>query len=86
MSVKFTDEQLEVINLRDCNVLVSAAAGSGKTAVLTERIVNMVSDEEIFQILSREISLRSKCEQLIEAANRNGGQDNISVVIIDPEI
>ena len=46
MSVKFTDEQLEVINLRDCNVLVSAAAGSGKTAVLTERIVNMVSDEE----------------------------------------
>lgn len=46
MSVKYTDEQLEVINLRDCNILVSAAAGSGKTAVLTERIVKMVSDEE----------------------------------------
>ncbi len=46
----------------------------------------MVSDEEIFQVLSKEISLKSKCEQLIETANRNGGQDNISVVIIDPEI
>lgn len=46
MDVQFTREQQEVIDLRGCNVLVSAAAGSGKTAVLTERIVKMVSDEE----------------------------------------
>ncbi|MBP5281052.1 MAG: UvrD-helicase domain-containing protein, partial [Lachnospiraceae bacterium] len=44
--VKFTEQQQRVIDLRNCNILVSAAAGSGKTAVLTERIVNMVCDEE----------------------------------------
>ena len=45
MAVSFTQEQKRVIDTRDCNVLVSAAAGSGKTAVLTERIVQMVCDE-----------------------------------------
>ncbi len=46
MEVDFTTEQKQVIELRDVNILVSAAAGSGKTATLTERIVRMVSDEE----------------------------------------
>lgn len=46
MSVEFTPQQKEAIDLRDCNILVSAAAGSGKTAVLTERIVNLICDEE----------------------------------------
>ena len=45
MSIEFTKSQQEVIDLRGCNVLVSAAAGSGKTAVLTERIAGMVCDE-----------------------------------------
>ena len=34
MGVQWTKEQQEVIRLRDRNILVSAAAGSGKTAVL----------------------------------------------------
>lgn len=42
MGVEFTTEQQAVINARDCNILVSAAAGSGKTAVLVERIIKMV--------------------------------------------
>lgn len=46
MSVSFTSEQQKVIDTHGCNLLVSAAAGSGKTAVLVERIVKMVSDEE----------------------------------------
>lgn len=46
MAIAFTREQQKVIDLRDCNILVSAAAGSGKTAVLVERIVRMVCDEE----------------------------------------
>lgn len=46
MAVKYTEEQQRVIDARDCNVLVSAAAGSGKTAVLVERILGLVSDEE----------------------------------------
>ncbi|WP_022769738.1 helicase-exonuclease AddAB subunit AddA [Butyrivibrio sp. NC2007] len=42
MGVEFTKEQQAVIDARDCNILVSAAAGSGKTAVLVERIIGMV--------------------------------------------
>ena len=42
MGVDFTKEQQAVIDARDCNILVSAAAGSGKTAVLVERIIGMV--------------------------------------------
>lgn len=44
MGIAFTEKQQRVIDVRGCNVLVSAAAGSGKTAVLVERIVKMVSD------------------------------------------
>ncbi|SFC39984.1 helicase-exonuclease AddAB subunit AddA [Butyrivibrio sp. YAB3001] len=42
MGVSFTEEQQAVIDARDCNILVSAAAGSGKTAVLVERIIQMI--------------------------------------------
>lgn len=45
MSVKWTEEQQKVIDLRDRNILVSAAAGSGKTAVLVERIISRITDE-----------------------------------------
>ena len=46
MAISFTPEQQKVIELRDRNILVSAAAGSGKTAVLVERIIRMITDEE----------------------------------------
>ena len=46
MGIKFTPDQQQVIDLHGCNILVSAAAGSGKTAVLVERIVQMVCREE----------------------------------------
>lgn len=46
MAVKFTPDQQRVIDLRNCNILVSAAAGSGKTAVLVERIAQLVSDPQ----------------------------------------
>ena len=46
MAVVFSEEQSNVINLRDRNILVSAAAGSGKTTVLVERIIQMITDEK----------------------------------------
>ena len=46
MAIVFSKEQSNVINLRNRNILVSAAAGSGKTTVLVERIIRMISDEE----------------------------------------
>lgn len=46
MGNKWTKEQQQVIELRDCNMLVSAAAGSGKTAVLVERIISRIMDDK----------------------------------------
>ena len=43
---KWTDEQQQAIDTRRCNLLVAAAAGSGKTAVLVERIINIITNEE----------------------------------------
>lgn len=45
MGVSWTAEQQKVIDLRNRNILVSAAAGSGKTAVLVERIVKIITNK-----------------------------------------
>ncbi|MGN0311311.1 MAG: helicase-exonuclease AddAB subunit AddA [Lachnospiraceae bacterium] len=45
MAIEYTKAQKQVIEKRDRNLLVSAAAGSGKTAVLVERICQMVTDK-----------------------------------------
>ncbi len=44
---KWTREQNLAINEKESNILVAAAAGSGKTAVLVERIINKVINEKI---------------------------------------
>ena len=44
--VKWTPEQLEAIQIRGVDTLVSAAAGSGKTAVLVERVIAMITDPQ----------------------------------------
>jgi len=46
VQVVWTQDQQKAILTRDCNILVAAAAGSGKTAVLVERIIKIVTDEE----------------------------------------
>ena len=45
MAEEYTKEQLAAIESRDGSVLVGAAAGSGKTTVLSERITQMLADE-----------------------------------------
>ena len=46
MASNWTPEQLEAITQRDCNLLVAAAAGAGKTAVLVERIKRKITNSE----------------------------------------
>lgn len=46
MGTNWTSEQKHVIDARNCNILVSAAAGSGKTAVLVERILSLLMDPQ----------------------------------------
>jgi ATP-dependent helicase/nuclease subunit A len=41
---KWTNEQLDAINKSGTNIIVSAGAGSGKTAVLTERVINKLNN------------------------------------------
>ena len=61
--------QTEAIELRNKNILVSAAAGSGKTAVLVERIRRLVVDEEVsidrFLVLTFTIAAASEMKEKI---------------------
>lgn len=43
---KWTAEQLDAITVRERSVIVSAAAGSGKTSVLVERLIRIIADRE----------------------------------------
>lgn len=52
----------------------------------SDGLTNMVDDSEILQILNGDADLTSKTEYLVELANRNGGKDNITVIIINPEL
>jgi len=45
--LNWTNEQKEAIYEKGCNILVAAGAGSGKTAVLVERIIHKIIDEKI---------------------------------------
>ncbi|MBE6632016.1 MAG: hypothetical protein E7623_04870, partial [Ruminococcaceae bacterium] len=53
MAYDFTSEQRQAIDARGCSLLVSAAAGSGKTTVLAERIAGRICDKEDPLDLSR---------------------------------
>ena len=44
----------------------------------------MVTDAEIERVLSAKEDIMIKCNTLVELANKNGGKDNISVIIIEP--
>lgn len=44
--IQWTSDQYEIIEARNSNILVSAAAGSGKTAVLIERIYRRITDKD----------------------------------------
>ena len=46
MGTKWTKEQTEVLESTEGNLLVSAAAGAGKTAVLVERIIRIITDDK----------------------------------------
>ena len=51
--LRFTPEQRQVIEARNCTTLVSAAAGSGKTAVLVQRIIEKLTDKDTPQDINR---------------------------------
>ncbi len=50
----------------------------------SDGLTNMLSDEEIHWIIQSHSKIQEKVEALIRAANQKGGQDNISVIVIQP--
>ena len=49
----------------------------------SDGLTNMLEDEEISKILKEKTSIQERADKLVEAANNNGGKDNIAVIIID---
>lgn len=49
----------------------------------SDGLTNMLDDEEIGRILKGQGTIEERAEKLVEAANDNGGKDNIAVIIID---
>ena len=50
----------------------------------TDGLTNMLEDEEIRMILEGSRDIVEKAEELVRAANEHGGNDNISVILIEP--
>lgn len=50
----------------------------------SDGLTNMIDDEMIHRILMNGESLKDRVEELVAAANQNGGKDNISVIVIEP--
>ena len=50
----------------------------------SDGLTNMLEDEEIRMILNGQRDIVEKAEELVKAANNNGGKDNITVILIEP--
>lgn len=84
--MEFTKNQKKAIDLRNRNILVSASAGTGKTAVLTERIVRILLDRDNYEDIDRMLvvtftraaaaemraRISTKLSERYEDAKRNG--------------
>lgn len=52
--------------------------------ICTDGLSNMVTDEQIFKIMMSHVDTEATCMSLVEEANKNGGADNITAVVIKP--
>ena len=82
----FTTEQNRAIQSKKTELLVSAAAGSGKTAVLVERIINIIITEginidELLVLTFTELAAHEMKERLTEALNKISEEDLVNINI-----
>ncbi len=52
----------------------------------SDGLSNMLEDEEIRMIVNAQRDIMEKAEALVRAANQNGGRDNISLILIEPDV
>lgn len=55
-----------------------------KLLLCSDGLTNMLRDEEIYQIIQNNKELEQAAKALVDAANENGGRDNIAVVLVEP--
>ena len=48
----------------------------------TDGLSNMVDDDTIYEIINRDTTIESKVDELVDEANKNGGRDNIAIILI----
>ena len=65
------------------DVFEEAVRPGDRILLCSDGLTNMVTDERIFEEISNGKSLERTAERLIDQANRNGGTDNISVVLAE---
>ncbi len=83
MANRLTKDQQKVVDTRDCNLLVAAAAGSGKTKVLVERIIKKVKDngQDIDRLLivtftnAAAAEMRERIGKALEAELKNNSEN-----------
>lgn len=52
----------------------------------SDGLSNMVSEQNMALCLEKKVSLRQKTEELVDTANDHGGRDNITAILVDPQI
>lgn len=92
-------DRVQARNHPDKNIITRAIGVSDKVEVdffsvelkpgdvvlmCSDGLTNMLEDEVIREILHQEGTLEVKAEELVKAANNNGGKDNIAVILIEP--
>lgn len=92
-------DRVQARNHPDKNIITRAIGVSDKVEVdffsvelkpgdvvlmCSDGLTNMLEDEVIREILHQEGTLEAKAEELVKAANNNGGKDNIAVILIEP--
>lgn len=61
-------------------------SANDRIVLCTDGLTNMIEDSEIRDIVASDAAIEERAGQLVALANRNGGRDNITVMIIEPLI
>ena len=72
-------------NNLDIDIITLIFEPEDKLLICSDGLSNKVSDQEMMGILKKEDTLQVKAETLVQTANLNGGEDNITVVILEHE-
>ena len=70
----------------DLDVQISEIKGNDNYLLCSDGLYNMVEDSKIKKILDEKITIEDKAKRLINAANDNGGLDNVSVILLEASI